>query len=273
MEENIKTYVVIKQRYKPSDLGPHLHSHEFYQLIYVASGSGSIMIEGEDLEIKQGDVVFIAPSIEHAFNRSGSDMTTYEIKFNIFEKELDDIASSIGLLYYEEDNKIKNLILKIIEESQECKPYYKKSIENFLSQIIIYLTRTKSMMEADEEKNLVFYEGHSSIAVKTKLYFDLNYEKRVSLVHLAEEFCVSQSHLCREFSKNFGLSPIKYLNNLRIEKAKELLSVSDFSVTEIAYKVGFSDIHYFSRYFNKQENKSPIQYRSDVRDNFVIRME
>lgn len=271
-EQNIKTYVVIKHNYKNKDLKTTLHSHDFYQLIYVASGSGAIYINDELISVDANDVVFIAPMIKHRVDYSVSHMTTYEIKFGIFDSELDDIAKTIGALYYEEDNKIKNLILKIIDECKECKPYYKKSVENFISQIIIYLTRQKGLMEEDEEKSLISYERHSSIASKVKSYMDMNYAKKVSLLELADAFCVSQSHLCREFSKNFGLSPIKYLNNLRIEKAKELLAISDFSISEIGYKVGFGDIHYFSRYFNKQENVSPVKYRNSIRDAFAYEM-
>ena len=119
---------------------------------------------------------------------------------------------------------------------------------------------------------LYSYERHSSLAAQIKTFIDFNYSKRVTLAELADIFCVSQSHLCREFTKNFNLSPIKYLNNMRIEKAKELLSVSDLSISEVAYKVGFNDIHYFSRYFNKQEKISPVRYRKNIRSDIVFDM-
>ncbi len=269
-EQNIKTYVVIKHKYNSKNGEMHMHAHDFYQLMYIASGEGIVGVSKESLQVKQGDVIFIAPMVEHGVDCSKTSMTTYEIKFDIFDSELEDIARNIGVLYYEEDNKIKNLILKIIDECTECRPYYKKSIENFISQIIIYLTRQQSPSDDSPEALTGSYERYSSIASKTKTYIDFNYFKRVSLVDLASIFCVSQSHLCREFTKNFGMSPIKYLNNLRIEKAKELLSVSDYSIGEIAYRVGFNDIHYFSRYFNKQERVSPAGYRKKIRDVLVI---
>ncbi|MBE7029363.1 MAG: helix-turn-helix domain-containing protein [Clostridia bacterium] len=269
-KQNIKTYVVIKYKYEKQTNNTNVHSHNFYQLMYIASGEGNVIIKEDLLNVKKGDVVFIEPNVKHGVDLNTSNITTYEIKFDILDEEIDAIARTIGVIHYEEDNKIKNLILKIIDECKELRPYYKKSVENFISQIIIYLTRQKSLMEEDEEKMLVSYERHSSLASKIKAYIDFNYSKKVSLIDLADMFLVSQSHLCREFSKNFGLSPIKYLNNLRIEKAKELLSISDYSIGEIAYKVGFNDIHYFSRYFNKQENVSPAKYRKTIRDVLVF---
>ena len=271
-DQNIKTYVVIKHKYDNKTGGSNVHVHDFYQLMYIASGEGTVTVSNESLQVKPGDFIFLAPMVEHGVDKSKTSMTTYEIKFDIFDRELEDIARNIGVLYYEEDNKIKNLILKIIDECTECRPYYKKSVENFISQIIIYLTRQKSLAKDNEEVISISYEVHSSIASKIKTYIDFNYSKRVSLVELAETFCVSQSHLCREFTKNFGMSPIKYLNNLRIEKAKELLSISDYSIGEIAYRVGFNDIHYFSRYFHKQEKLSPAGYRKKIRDVLVIKI-
>lgn len=271
-EQNIKTYVVIKHKYDNKSGGTNVHVHDFYQLMYIAAGEGNVKVSNESLRVKPGDVIFIAPMVEHGVDFANTSMTTYEIKFDIFDNELEEIARNIGVLYYEEDNKIKNLILKIIDESTECRPYYKKSVENFISQIIIYLTRQKSLASDSESVINISYEGHSSIASKIKTYIDFNYSKKVSLVELAEIFCISQSHLCREFTKNFGMSPIKYLNNLRIEKAKELLSISDYSIGEIAYRVGFNDIHYFSRYFTKQEKISPVSYRRKIRDVLVIQI-
>ncbi len=269
-EQNIKTYVVIKHKYDNKTDVLDDHTHDFYQLMYISSGEGTVIVAKEKLQVKPGDVIFIAPNVEHGVDVFQSSMTTYEIKFGIFNKELDDIARNVGVLYYEEDNRIKNLILKIIDECTECYPYYKKSVENFIFQIIIYLTRQKSFRADSPETINISNEHNSSIASKIKTYIDFNYLKKVSLVELADKFCVSKSHLCREFTKNFGMSPIKYLNNLRMEKAKELLSISDYSICEIAYCVGFNDIHYFSRYFNKQEGISPAAYRKKIRNELVI---
>jgi YesN/AraC family two-component response regulator len=57
------------------------------------------------------------------------------------------------------------------------------------------------------------------------------------------------------------ISPVKYINSLRIEKAKAMLKNSNFSVEEIAYCVGINDRFYFSRIFKKELGISPTEYR------------
>ena len=84
-EKNIKTYVVIKHKYNKRDADWLEHSHTFYQLMYIASGDGEVNVANEALSVKTGDVVFIAPNVEHSINFRNSNMTTYEIKFDIFD--------------------------------------------------------------------------------------------------------------------------------------------------------------------------------------------
>jgi AraC-like DNA-binding protein len=57
------------------------------------------------------------------------------------------------------------------------------------------------------------------------------------------------------------MTPILYLNWIRIEKAKDLLENTDTSISEISELIGFQSIHYFSRYFKKKENCTPTEYR------------
>ena len=78
------------------------------------------------------------------------------------------------------------------------------------------------------------------------------------------------THLNKIFKEAFNISPMQYTNNFRLEKAKELMMYSDFNISQISELVGFSSIHYFSRYFKKRENISPSEYRSNVKNNIYI---
>ena len=60
----------------------------------------------------------------------------------------------------------------------------------------------------------------------------------------------------------WGIPPMKYVNGIRIERAKELLAKTDKSITVIAEETGFSSIHYFSRYFKEKEHMTPQAYRA-----------
>ena len=78
---------------------------------------------------------------------------------------------------------------------------------------------------------------------------------------LAQEFGVSYSWFRSTFTTHTGLSPHQYLLELRLVRARNLLTETEFSVKEIATQTGFGDEHYFSRLFRQKMNFSPSQWR------------
>ena len=83
----------------------------------------------------------------------------------------------------------------------------------------------------------------------------------ISLTKLAEFSNMSVSSFKREFKKSFNDTPINYINNKRLEYAKEKLLISNLTVSEIAYDLGFEDPAYFSRIFKKKFQVSPKNFR------------
>lgn len=79
----------------------------------------------------------------------------------------------------------------------------------------------------------------------------------------AEEFGISLSHFTREFTKETGINPIKYLTNIRMQNAMHLLQNTELSVNEIALKCGFSCGNYFSKSFKKNTQLTPYQFRNE----------
>lgn len=72
---------------------------------------------------------------------------------------------------------------------------------------------------------------------------------------------MSKSYFLRLFRRYMGTTPYNYLVNFRITQAKELLVLTDYSVSEIAQEVGFGDAGNFSTRFAKATGQSPLQYR------------
>ena len=83
----------------------------------------------------------------------------------------------------------------------------------------------------------------------------------ISVAAIAKGSGFSESQVRRMFKAKLRVTPIKYINYLRLEKAKKMLTESNFSVFEIAFATGFEDQFYFSRIFKKQYGISPLSYR------------
>jgi len=82
-----------------------------------------------------------------------------------------------------------------------------------------------------------------------------------SVEDIAVRTGISQVHLRRLFKTARNTSPVRYVNYLRLEKAKNMLTASNFTIAEIALSVGFRDPYYFSRLFKKEVGITPMEYR------------
>lgn len=96
---------------------------------------------------------------------------------------------------------------------------------------------------------------------QASVYIQQNYTRSFSLEELSKTIGVSKSYLSRIFKMDMGISPWDYLNRFRIKKAKELLLLTDGSITEIAAEVGYEDVGYFGRVFREIAGCSPRAYR------------
>ncbi|WP_244988955.1 AraC family transcriptional regulator [Robertmurraya siralis] len=92
-------------------------------------------------------------------------------------------------------------------------------------------------------------------------YFHTHYEQEVSISEVADMFEIDRRRIAYLFEKITGLTPIQYLTRYRISKAKELLTISELTVSEISEAVGYQDNFYFSRVFKSLTGTSPSQYR------------
>lgn len=91
------------------------------------------------------------------------------------------------------------------------------------------------------------------------------FDEKLTLADLSIEADLSEFHLLREFRAAFGETPHAFLTRMRLERAKELLTVSSRPVTEICFDVGFTSLGSFSTLFRRQLGLSPLEFRRQVR--------
>ncbi len=98
-----------------------------------------------------------------------------------------------------------------------------------------------------------------------KRHIDQYYASDLTQEKIAREADITPQHLCRLFKKYIHMTPIHYLNYVRIEHAKELLRKTAHPVSRIGEMVGYGSPHYFATVFRKLERKTPSQYREMAR--------
>jgi len=131
-------------------------------------------------------------------------------------------------------------------------------IKEWIEKICIELNKTISDRMKSKTKLLL---------EKAKDYINQNYsDDTLSLQKLADQLYISACYLSMIFKKEAGETFLKYLMRVRLEAAKELLRNTDIRTTEIAERVGYPDINYFSFFFKKNVGISPREYRKSLEE-------
>ena len=130
---------------------------------------------------------------------------------------------------------LQELILRLIDEDLKSKPHNNQQ---------------RKVLSGKRMKEVIQYiQKHLA-------------EKNMSVNTLAELACVSPSHFYKLFNKNFGISPIDFINQKRIELAKKmLLSQKNYKISTVAYLSGFNNLGYFNRIFKKNTSLTPSEFK------------
>lgn len=88
------------------------------------------------------------------------------------------------------------------------------------------------------------------------------FDQELAVTEVAKAVHLSYPHFNRLFVKQLGITPIRYIHQLRLDKAKELLYTTDLPIKAVAAECGFRDIYYFSNFFKSTTGLSPKQYRT-----------
>ena len=159
----------------------------------------------------------------------------------------------------EENSKIPQIILNMCEISKTYNP--SKSDD------ILLLKELYSLLYALIEefpKPFEYKDKELHTYIQDALNFiNSNYMHSITVQEIADYVNLSRSYLYKMFIKNLGISPQRYLINLRMYKATLLLKSTKLPIGEVASSVGYSDSLLFSKTFSKHFSMSPLNYRNN----------
>lgn len=127
--------------------------------------------------------------------------------------------------------------------------------EQKLWELILECVQTEKMTETDSKSKIY-------MAIR---YIQEHYYEDIAVNRLAEKFGMSPNYFSSIFKKEMHQSAVNYISEYRVKKALEYLTGSDWSVVDIAKKVGYEDSQYFFRVFKKSTGVTPLQYRQKHR--------
>jgi len=148
-------------------------------------------------------------------------------------------------------------------------PQIARQVESHFSPEIRRSYRQQGYFEG--ETNL---QHHDELMIDAQQWLHEHFTEPLNFTDVASQLGMSQRTLNRRFKLATGMSPGRYVQQLRLEQARELLRNSNLAVAEIAVSVGYQDIGYFSTLFREHMAQSPTAYRQAVRGKlFAVNLE
>ncbi len=145
-----------------------------------------------------------------------------------------------------------------MHELRYCSTGYEELCSKLVDIILLKIKR-----QADFELNPIEDVNISKECALVKRYIDLHYRESLSLTELADIVHINKYYLSHTFNKSFDITPINYMIKLRLEESKHMLKKTNYSISAISQKLGFSSPSYFAQCFKKNIGISPNTYRSD----------
>lgn len=167
----------------------------------------------------------------------------------------------------EEQPRLSAVISAVLEENREQRALNREAVNGYLYVMIQELIRLNEYVVVEHEKEILHIEKIQPALV----HIELHYNENLKIKDLAELCNISEPYFRRLFGNCIEMSPLEYINTIRIRKACEFLQKEDISMSALAWKTGYSSVSTFERNFKKILGESPTKWRlkSDDDKQFV----
>lgn len=228
---------------------------------YVIAGKGTVVCNGKKYFLKAGDVFYLP---------SGCSFEQYSDKndpwIKVWVNAFGSIIPNLMLHYNLEefvhfpDVPVYGFFKKILKTCRD----EALSLEEKETSVLLTLHELIISLHKFPANNRLSSTSKLSDARIIKAYLDNHICDSVRMSDLADLVYKSESQTIRAFKKAYGVTPCNYLTNIRITTAQRLLTETNLSVKEVAFRVGFPDEHYFSHMFKRKTGQSPTDYRENI---------
>lgn len=234
-----------------------------YEMLYVYEGSLTVKLPSGTFTLQPHDLIlYHSETADFIIDTSCSYLTT------IFDTNQRKPLHILNQPFHC-TSELQQILWKLLIESF-AKSYYTKTL------MICYLEEALLLL-------MQFYEkiSHETLLTDIRLpmndllseilaYMNKHIADPVTIEEICHEFYVSRSSLQALFKTHLNSSPKNYLLNIKLQKSKELIRENQYTISEIAYMLGFSSIHYFSRLFKKYFNTTPSAYSRKISENHNV---
>lgn len=243
-------------------VGPLVHDHHL--LHFVLSGKGTFHCMGKSYPVEKGGAFFIYPG--ELVRYDADPETPWEYRWIGFKGlQVDEFLSRMGISPHRPvtgqpySRRTAAYFRRIQQVLQDGGPASDMQAGGWLRLILAELTRDRVAEAAPAPAPESEIKRQVEQAIR---WLTLQYSQQISIEHMAQTLGYHRTHLSKMFKQHTGMSPMSFLLQTRMERAKLLLG-EPLTVEQVAASVGFTDALYFSKQFKKYYGLSPTEYRQE----------
>ncbi len=220
------------------------HEHNCYEIIYYIEATGLTVIGGAEYKIKPGSLAVIPPKVLHN-ERHDTDGCLAYVGLDT------DCPLKAGVYDSPENMEMQKVFRLMIKELLDKPAEYEAMAQALATQLVLLLRRAGNTERASAGNNIAF----------SVEFIKENYSGRIHFGDLARLNHYSENYFRRVFKEKTGMSPQRFLTVTRLENVRSLLENPELTITEIAYRCGFSNSAQLSSMFRSEYGVSPKAYR------------
>ncbi len=246
------------------------HFHNLLEIGYCHYGVGELIIEEDQHHFESGTISCIPANIRHV-TRSDTNVEAFWEYLYICPEDVlrhcgrsgQEIKDSVDrlnekaiILKSEEDPIMGQLIKAIFQKMQNKNSYYQECVSG-----LVYALLFEIILLHDRQTEVFLGKASSFRLENAIVYIEKNYSSNFKISDLASECHMSETHFRKIFQENMNMTPIEYINFVRVKKACDLIDKTDSSMEDVAEQVGFITPSTFNRNFRRIIGTSPYQWK------------
>jgi len=240
-------------------------AEKYLRMIYINSGKGYCVVDGKEYYVTDGNAVFLREGQKISiYNSINGSIFAYCIVCNKDALEImsEDFVETVfgscepimipGMYLHQ----LRRIIRGFLGEQSLGWPYQDFVIKSGSQTILVQMYRLKKGVFNAPDEDAAKLRAENVIE-----YMKLHYYDHFTLEEVAHMARMSSRHFSTLLNEITGKTFINYLNDVRVENAKDLVSETDMSISSIAFHTGFEELSSFYRAFKKRYNVPPLQFR------------
>lgn len=257
----------------------YLHFHNHMEIGYCYTGEGVLTIKDEDFSYSNGMFSIIPKNVPHTTNSKEDTFSKWEYMFidtdgfisdmhlkkSVKQNELiKRINQNCHFCKIEEMPQVAGLIKQIMETMRGRREFYMEEVKGLLTALLMEIARWNNESKEEDAYSGLMPGGGESTIRNALDYISMNYDKPFHVEDLAEKCHISETHFRRLFSEYMKMTPIEYINKVRVQMACNDLRTTNLPIGTIAVKNGFQNVSTFNRNFKRIMETSPMQWRKNL---------